>query len=99
LWALDERWEAWGDRELFQQDTLPSEVFRRQCFVSVEPEEELCKYVVVELGDDNLVLSTDWPHDDSRFPHAIEGFLAASPLSKDSKRKVLWDNCARLYNL
>ncbi len=99
LWALDERWEVWGDRELFQQDAKPSELFRRQCFVSVEPEEELCKYVVAELGDDNLVLSTDWPHDDSRFPHAIDGFLAAPHLTKDSKRKVLWDNCARLYKL
>jgi len=99
MWALDERWEAWGDRELFQQDAKPSELFRRQCFVSVEPEEELAKYVVAELGDDNLVLSTDWPHDDSRFPHAIEGFLDMADLSKDTKRKVLWDNCARLYNV
>ena len=99
LWALDERWEAWGDRELFQQDAKPSELFRRQCFVSAEPEEELAKYVVAELGDDNLVLSTDWPHDDSRFPHAIDGFLAAPHLSQDSKRKILWDNCARLYKL
>ncbi len=99
LWALDERWESWGDRELFQQDAKPSELFRRQCFVSVEPEEELAKHVVAELGDDNLVLSTDWPHDDSRFPHAIDGFLAAEHLPRDSKRKVLWDNCARLYRL
>ncbi len=99
LWALDERWEAWGDRELFQQDAKPSELFGRQCFVSVEPEEELAKYVVAELGDDNLVLSTDWPHDDSRFPHAIDGFLGMAHLSKENKRKVLWDNCARLYNL
>jgi len=97
--ALDERWEAWGDRELFGQDMKPSELFRRQCFVSVEPEEELAKYVVAELGDENLVLSTDWPHDDSRFPHAIDGFLGMPHLSKDSKRKILWDNCARLYKL
>jgi len=99
LWALDERWEVWGDRELFEQDAKPSELFRRQCFVSVEPEEDLAKYVVAELGDDNLVLSTDWPHDDSRFPHAIDGFLTMAPLPQDSKRKVLWDNCARLYHL
>src|SRR5438093_8356557 len=99
LWALDERWEEWGDRELFEQDTKPSELFRRQCYVSVEPEEELCKYVVAELGDDNLVLSTDWPDDDSRFPYSIDSFLALPYLSSETKRKVLWDNCARLYNL
>jgi predicted TIM-barrel fold metal-dependent hydrolase len=99
LWALDERWEAWGDRELFKQDAKPSELFLRQCYVSVEPEEELAKHVVTELGDDNLVLSTDWPHDDSRYPHAIDGFLELPHLSADSKRKILWDNCARLYGL
>src|SRR5207244_2483543 len=75
LWALDERWEVWGDRELFLQDAKPSERFRRRCFVSVGPEEDLSKYVGAELGDANLVLSTDGPHDDSRFPHAIDGFL------------------------
>ena len=50
-------------------------------------------------SDDNLVLSTDWPHDDSRFPHSIDSFLALPYLSSETKRKVLWDNCARLYNL
>jgi predicted TIM-barrel fold metal-dependent hydrolase len=45
------------------------------------------------------VLSTDWPHDDSRFPHSIDSFLALPYLSSETKRKVLWDNCARLYNL
>jgi predicted TIM-barrel fold metal-dependent hydrolase len=98
LWALDERWEAWGDRELFGQDAKPSELFRRQCVVSVEPEEELAKHVVAELGDDNLVISTDWPHDDSRYPHALETFLAL-PIAAESKKKILWDNCARLYKL
>ncbi len=98
LWALDERWEMWGDRELFQQDAKPSELFRRQCFVSVEPEEELAKHVIAELGDDNLVVSTDWPHDDSRYPHALDTFLELG-FPKDSKRKILWDNCARLYKL
>ena len=55
--------------------------------------------MVAELGDDNLVLSTDWPHDDSRFPHAIDGFLALPHLSGDTKRKILWNNCALLYKL
>ena len=31
-----------------------------------------------------------------RFPHAVET-LVAQPFSDESKRKVLWDNCARLY--
>ena len=66
--------------------------------MSVEPEEKLSKHVVTELGDDNLVVSTDWPHDDSRYPHALDTFLELG-FSKEAKRKILWDNCARLYKL
>ena len=33
-----------------------------------------------------------------RYPHAIDTFLEL-PLAKESQKKVLWDNCARLYNL
>jgi len=35
---------------------------------------------------------------DSRYPHAIDTFLEL-PIGKESQAKVLWDNCARLYNL
>src|SRR5262249_57447199 len=97
--AREERGEGWGEEELCGEDALPSELFRRQCFVSVEPEEELAKHVVTEVGDDNLVMSTDWPHDDSRYPHAIDGFLELPYPSQETKRKILWDNCARLYKL
>ena len=99
LWALDERFEEWGDRELFQQEALPSDLFRRQCWVSIEPEEELGQHAIDCVGDDNIVISTDWPHDDSRYPEAIQTFLGLETLSDASKRKILWDNCARLYAL
>lgn len=99
LYALDERYEEWGDKERWQQTELPSEIFKRQCWVSMEVDEELACHVVEEVGDDNIVLSTDWPHDDSSFPHAIEEFLGLERISDDTKRKVLWDNCARLYQV
>ena len=51
------------------------------------------------IGDDQLVISTDWPHDDSAYPHAIESFLSIEGLNDDTRRKVLWDNCVRLYGV
>lgn len=98
LHALDERWEDYGDREHFAQTTRPSELFRAQCFVSTDVDEPELPHVVEVLGDDNLVTSTDWPHDDSSYPFALEQFLAI-PLTDGTRRKVLWDNCARLYSL
>ena len=76
----------------------PSEFFKRQCWISTESEKELA--MVAELiGDDNIVYSTDYPHGDSDFPHAVEEFLEVEGVSKETKRKILWDNCARLYDL
>ncbi len=43
----------------------PSEYFRRQCFVSVEADEDFVKQVIDSMGDDTIVFSTDWPHGDS----------------------------------
>jgi predicted TIM-barrel fold metal-dependent hydrolase len=50
------------------------------------------------FGADNVVFSTDFPHGDSRYPKATESFLEL-PLTDDEKRKILWDNCARLYSI
>jgi predicted TIM-barrel fold metal-dependent hydrolase len=54
--------------------------------------------VVKRIGDDNLVVSTDYPHIDAHFPHAIDEFLEIDGLSDNSRKKILWDNCARLYD-
>jgi predicted TIM-barrel fold metal-dependent hydrolase len=76
----------------------PTEYFKRQCYVSIEAEETLGKNTVEFMGDSNLVFSTDYPHEDSRYPHALETFDQL-PLSKDSKRRILSENCQRLYGL
>jgi predicted TIM-barrel fold metal-dependent hydrolase len=56
--------------------------------------------MIVELvGNDNIVFSSDYPHGDSDFPHAVAEFIELNGLSDETRRKILWDNCARLYNL
>ena len=50
------------------------------------------------VGDDNLVTTTDYPHGDSKYPKAMDRFLAL-PLGERSKKKILWDNALRLYAL
>jgi predicted TIM-barrel fold metal-dependent hydrolase len=75
----------------------PSAYFLRQCFVGAEEERGL-KQVVEQIGDDNIVWSTDYPHWDSDYPHASKEFLEL-PVSDATKQKILWANCVRLYNL
>ena len=95
---LDDEYEEYIGRFEIQLQAKPSEYFRRNCFVSVEADEKPVRLYVDWFGDDNVVFSTDYPHPDSKFPHAVEKFLDL-PLSETSKRKFLWDNCAKLYDL
>ncbi|MGH7766877.1 MAG: amidohydrolase family protein [Candidatus Binatia bacterium] len=96
LWRLDEGYEREGDVFMPELSMKPSDYFKRQCFVSVEPDEGPARYMVEEFGSDQLVFSTDYPHGDSRYPAAVDDFLKL-PLSDEDKRKILWDNCARFY--
>ena len=66
--------------------------------MSVEADEGPCDLYVQHFGNDNVVFSTDYPHPDTKFPYAVDKFLTL-PLSDETKRKFLWDNCARLYHL
>jgi predicted TIM-barrel fold metal-dependent hydrolase len=95
---LDEHWEWVGRHEVPELRKKPSEYFRSNCFLAVEAEENTVKHYVEWFGDDNLVFSTDYPHADSKYPHAVEAFFAL-PLSDTSRRKILWENWLRLYDV
>jgi predicted TIM-barrel fold metal-dependent hydrolase len=99
LWRLDEAWEKFGPGSEVQISQLPSQYFFRQCYVATDADEKVLRQVVEAVGDDNIVVSTDYPHSDGLFPHAIEEFVALDGVSDKTKAKILWDNCARLYKL
>ena len=76
----------------------PSEYFKRQCWISTEAEKEL-PMITELIGDDNIVYSTDYPHGDSDFPHAVDEFLEVKGIPDETRKKILWSNCARLYDI
>jgi predicted TIM-barrel fold metal-dependent hydrolase len=98
LWRLDEHWENPGRRENPDLGLRPSEYFRRQCWVSIECDESPARAAVEACGAESFVFSTDYPHYDTKYPEATARFLEL-PLDQASKRKILWDNCARLYGI
>lgn len=99
LWRLDEHWELTGPGYDAQAGLLPSEYFNRQCWVATDPDEVGLHRVIDAIGDDRLVISTDYPHSDGLFPRATDVFLDQQDVNDESKRKILWDNCASLYGL
>ncbi len=76
-----------------------TDYFRRNCWISTECEDPFVSDVIRWMGDDHIVFETDFPHPDSKYPHATDEFFALLPdqISDDSKRKVLWDNAVDLY--
>lgn len=98
IWRMDESYELEGDVFMPELTMKPSAYFKRQCFISVEPDETPARFMIDEFGSDQLVFSTDYPHGDSRYPRAVDAFLEL-PISDDDKRKILWDNCARFYHV
>ena len=98
LYRLDERWEMRKDYRNEAMSLRPSDYFMRQCFISVDVEEDLVGDVVKRIGDDNVVISTDYPHADSHWPDAVNHFMAMD-LPSGARRKILWNNCARLYGV
>jgi len=98
LWRMDESYELEGDVFMPELTMRPSEYFKRQCFVSVEPDEAPARHLIETFGSDQIVFSTDYPHGDAKYPHAVESFLEL-PLADADKRKILWDNCACFYSV
>ncbi|MBI67305.1 MAG: hypothetical protein CL777_00965 [Chloroflexi bacterium] len=98
LWRVEEAHERELDAYMPELTISPTELFKRQCWVSVEPDEEPAKYAIDYVGSDQLVFSTDYPHGDSRYPEAVDAFMELG-ISDEDKRKILWDNCARFYKV
>ncbi len=96
LWRLDEHWENPGRYEHPAVAERPSEYFFRQGFVAIECDEHPAGPAIEICGAECFVFSTDYPHYDTKYPEATAHFLKL-PLAEKSKRKILWDNCARLY--
>jgi predicted TIM-barrel fold metal-dependent hydrolase len=78
----------------------PSDYFRRQCFISMDPDDECAPGVLRDVGADNVVWASDYPHTDHDFPGAVREtleILARGP--EGAAEKVLNQNPRRLYGL
>jgi predicted TIM-barrel fold metal-dependent hydrolase len=96
---MDEHFETWG-RAVPALKARPSECFRRQCFVAMDPCDAIAASTVELAGDDVVVWSSDYPHPDAPFPGAVRRSLEAlARLPEASVRRVMGENALRLYGL
>lgn len=100
LWRLDEleyknlSWEVKDNVKM-----KPSEYFRRQCFVAVEPDEPYFPELVNFIGEDNILFGTDYPHMDHGPSIMDDVVRLRKTLPSRVLQKILWDNALRFYGL
>ena len=99
LWRLDREYEDlhWEVAETVKMK--PSEYFRRQCFIAVEPSEAYLPQLLDYLGPDNLIFGSDYPHMD-RKPNVVADMVALEQqIPQQVLQKILWDNPRKFYGL
>ncbi len=98
LERMDEQVETfWLERRWLR--LLPSEYFKRQCYVSFDPGEWNLAACAEFLGPDRIIWASDFPHPEYR-PEVISQLKAKiSGLSEEAQRLILGRNAAKVYRL
>ena len=77
----------------------PSEYFRRNVYMTFMTDHSAV-YIRELVGVDHLMWSSDYPHNDSTWPHSQEIIRSLfQGVPTEHKRKIIADNAATLYGL
>jgi predicted TIM-barrel fold metal-dependent hydrolase len=97
LWRLDELEYAQLSNEVSGRvNRRPSEYFRRQCWIAIEPGEAMLAASIEAIGKDRVVFGSDFPHVDHDPQIVAELFAPGSPLDTAQRQATLWENPAQL---
>jgi predicted TIM-barrel fold metal-dependent hydrolase len=77
----------------------PSEYVKRNCYFTCEADEKDLAHPIAELGEDHILMATDYPHFDSEYPHTVAGIMERTDITKRQKEKIVGENAASLLNL
>lgn len=87
-------------RERQPEDVLPSDLFRQSVYVTYWFESVAPKHFLDVIPLDNVLFETDFPHTTCLFENIQETIHAGiGHLDSGTRRKILWDNAARLYGI
>jgi predicted TIM-barrel fold metal-dependent hydrolase len=81
-------------------DVPPSEIFRRQIFACTFVERVNFPQTVRQVGADNIMFETDFPHPACLFPDGLDYMVdAIAELTPEERFKIFSGNAAKLYNI
>ncbi len=78
---------------------LPSEYFRRQCWISFDPDESMLAFTAKSplCGADRIIWASDYPHPDAKFPGVTEELTEAlEALTLEQKRQITSESAGAL---
>jgi uncharacterized protein len=93
--------------EIFSWDVpwlkaAPSEYFRRQCWISFDPDESTLAFTATSplVGADRIVWASDYPHPDAKFPGVTEELAEAMDgLTSEQQALIAGRSCRALYGI
>ena len=77
----------------------PSEYFKRQCWISFEPNEITVPATAQLVGADHLLWGSDWPHPEGHDDAVNKMKRNVAPLPEEDQRKILGENALAMYGL
>ena len=77
----------------------PSMYFKRQCWISGDPDERALAHIIDYVGQDRFFWATDYPHFDHPGNYMEELQELVAPLSDTARRNLLGDSAARVYGI
>jgi uncharacterized protein len=105
--SLDYQWKNCGVQRRLPDYLLPSEYIKRQVYFSFWFERETARSAIEQMGADNILYETDFPHPTSMSPGPATSAirpdefleLAFKDVPRDQVEKIVHSNAARIYHL
>jgi predicted TIM-barrel fold metal-dependent hydrolase len=99
LRRMDEELKA-NPRERAWLSLLPSEYFRRQCYVSFEPDDPTLPRLAELIGPERILWASDFPHADATYPGAVQALERnLARLAPELRRCIAGENAVAAYGL
>jgi predicted TIM-barrel fold metal-dependent hydrolase len=77
----------------------PSFYFRRQCYISADPDERTIAALMPLIGEDKFFWASDYPHPDHPGNYLKELSELIAPMTESGKHAILGDNVQKAYKL
>lgn len=77
----------------------PSHYFRRQCWISADPDETTLAAIIPLVGEDRFFWASDFPHPDHAPEYAGEMNRMVTELPESARRRILGKNVLQAYRL